>query len=435
MGLLRAGARTAAGLALTALVAACQDPSYGGPEYDVRAASDMPWSGAQLDFISDGFQGPRTPRFEIDGAELPATRSDDTTFTVSLPDLPTQSVVVDVVFDDDTAIVGPLRLHGFRDSRSGPALKGFPHLWPGGGLTSILVADEVGLVRYDVTHNAIAQRWPDSLHWSGCNFSPGSSFRSNHFVLQPPGCGWLTSWRVTGEPAVSDSAPWRCCGWGIVEMSPGRWLITEDDQFFVRECSGGACTLREQFGYSTSDAVLSPRGDRVALGGYFPFGGGPWVLDTSTGDSAFTIPALKEAFAVAFSPDGDTLYEVGRTPSYDNLVVVLDPATGTIRDSATIPTADAPGYWPAAVASDPIADHLYVVGYPGGAPTLLVYRRSTLELLTAIRAPIAQDWWERFTDVAVLPAPLDGIVYVLSIPRIYDPPFRPIKVYRFDRSP
>jgi hypothetical protein len=38
-------------------------------------------------------------------------------------------------------------------------------------------------------------------------------------------------------------------------------------------------------------------------------------------------------------------------------------------------------------------------------------------------------------EVGVIPAPVDGVVYMLYIPRICDPPSRPSAPYRFDRPP
>lgn len=424
-------------LAILVLGGACHEPSYGSPEYEVRPATDIPWSGARLDLYSTAFAPPANPEFTLGDSVLTAERRDDTTYSVCLPPLRSQQITLEVRFADDTVAVGPLTLHGFRDARLGPPLKGVPHVWPGGGVTSILVADAVGLVRYDVTHNIIAQRWADSLHWSGCNFGPGASFRPDHFVLQPPGCDRLVSWRVSGEPVASDSAPWYCCGWALVEMAPGRWLITVDDRFWVRECSGGLCTLRERFGYSTEDAVLSPRGDRVALGGYYPFGGGPWVLDTGTGDSAFTIPALRQADAAAFSTNGDTLFVFGPSApdsagSSHPIVLAVDAAQGTVLDKTVSPGGG--GF--AAIALDPLQNVLYVAasGHGVSPPILFVFRRSPLEPLAAL--PVPADEAEGYAvEVGVIAAPLDGVVYVLSIPRIYDPPSSPIAVYRFDRVP
>ena len=449
------------GVALVAIPAAVtrHDPVSGGPDRTVRVESADLWSGGEVVLYSAGFAPPAEPAFTLDGEPLVQRRVTDTTVAVRLPDRPGTHVIT-VRWGVDTLPVGPLHLRGFGNAFRGPALKGIPQVWPGGGVTSILLADAAGLVRYDVTHNLIAQRWPDSLYAPSCNFSPGTSYRPDHFVLQtrtPANeCRMLVSWHLQPDPVPTDSASWFCCGWAIMEMAPGRWLVTRDDYYTVIECAAGTCASRQAWGYTTEDAVLSPRRDRVALGGFAAGQRGPWVLDTATGDSAYSVAAFHDTYAAAFSTGGDTLFLVGRAGSDaafgEAAVLAVDAATGSHLDSVGLP-AGAQMQWPAALAVDPLADYLHLAGFTGSGvllpspfgedrepaqPMIVVFRRSTLDPLAVLRVPLAADpvtWWFGNVELAVIPAPVEHAVYVLVVPRIYDPPSWPVAGYRFDRIP
>ncbi|MDH3497064.1 MAG: hypothetical protein OER21_09885 [Gemmatimonadota bacterium] len=138
------------GVALVAIPAAVtrHDPVSGGPDRTVRVETADPWSGGEVVLYSAGFVPPAEPAFTLDGEPLVQRRVNDTTVAARLPDRPGTHGIM-VRWGVNTLPVGPLRLRGFGNAFRGPALKGIPQVWPGGGVTSILLADAAELVRYD----------------------------------------------------------------------------------------------------------------------------------------------------------------------------------------------------------------------------------------------------------------------------------------------
>jgi hypothetical protein len=122
-----------------------------------------------------------------------------------------------------------------------------------------------------------------------------------------------------------------------------------------------------------------------------------------------------------------------------DLILVVEATTGAILDSTTVQEGERNYPVWAAIAPDPLTDVLYVADasadWAPWTPTLWVYRRSTLELLAVLRVPEAGYIGGGGGEVGVIPAPLDGVVYMLFIGRYYDPPSGHVAVYRFDRMP
>jgi hypothetical protein len=89
------------------------------------------------------------------------------------------------------------------------------------------------------------------------------------------------------------------------------------------------------------------------------------------------------------------------------------------------------------VAYDPVAPWIYVAGEVGDTlprPALLVVDRGTLRPVALLRAS-ADQAFDRFPydGLVIVPAPLQGRVYVAWENHQYDPPTVPTGVYVFER--
>jgi hypothetical protein len=431
------------GLAAGGMAVGCGDPPAAPFELAVRVVSEHVWSGAEALLILP--QGPAlsaSPTVRLADSLLAVRWVDDTTLAVRLPDRPGSHHLL-VETPNDSTLVGPLRLYGYHGYFEGRPLKGVLRIWPGGGVPLVLAAGERGLVHYNVRAN-VATVWSDSIHSSGCNWGVGASFRPNHVVLQARGadgaCGPLRTWRLypslqPREPGYDPGPNW----WGVAELSDGVWITTEDDLYRLADCRSGVCQVTTTWYGGATDPVISPRGDRVALDGGYP-SQSPWVLDPQSGLELYRLRRLDVGFASAFTREGDTLFVVGQDSASRTLVLAaVRAADGEELGSVALDTLDDGGWTTPGLALDPEASWLYVASVSGSAqiPTLLVIDRGSLAVLAILRAPApVGPYWDYIgKGLWVVPAPLEGYVYVIRAQYHYDPPKPPSLVFRFERLP
>jgi hypothetical protein len=148
---------------------------------------------------------------------------------------------------------------------------------------------------------------------------------------------------------------------------------------------------------------------------------------------------LHVGYASAFTPDGDTLFVLGEDPaSYGHALAAVRAEDGLELGSVVLDTLYRSWVNPG-LALDPVGPWLYVAGVSGASqiPTMVVIDRGSLGVVAVLRAPEAVGpYWDYIgKGLWVVPAPLDGYVYVIRAQYYYDPPRPPSLVFRFERLP
>jgi hypothetical protein len=429
------------------LLIACSDTAPAPFELDLRLESTDWWSGGELTVVTPP-AGPESPVFAVylDDVPLALRQTDPGTFVATLPDLPGQHRLTATVPGGSVTITpGVIRLHGFRERRDRAPLKGNLYVWPSPGGSRVLGVGRKGPALLDLASGAVLE-WPDTIHGAGCNLGGvGPSWRPDNFVLQGarPGlpawdCGGYRPGRLMPTPelaAIPRSPPRVTRAWGSAEVAADRWLFTTDDHLFGYDCRNDPCVDHVDL-YWTGGAwevFLSPRGDRVLVNGL------PRVLDPETLEILYSIDSLPWAEDATFSPAGDTLLVVGRYGGTAR-VRAFRPDDGAMLADLPLTGPGGGPFYPAAAAFDPVAPWIYVVGtasdWPAGVVALLVVDRASLEAVALLHASPDQaigvpppDGWK------IVPAVLEGAIYVVLESLIYNPPTRGTPVYRFDRRP
>jgi hypothetical protein len=436
------------------LVAGCGEPVDAPVRYEVRLAAGDVWSGGTLTLIAQAFRPPAAlPALTLDELTLALRRVDDTTAAADLPDAPGEyRVSLDLTDADVEVVPAMVRLYGFRDRVDGPPLKGNLHVWPTTGQPTVLGVAATGPAAYNLATGA-TQAWPDSIHGAGCNLGGiGRSWRADHFVFQAqrPGapmteCYPYRAWRLLPAPEpASDALPTpepAFQSWSSAEVAPGRWLFTTDGHSHGYDCRTGACLSSLVDLYSIGGGpfiVPSPRGDRVLVGG------NARVLDPETLSILYAIEGLQWAWDAGFSPDGDTLITVGFGPVATGIadrVLVAASDDGRLLAEIDPVGPDGTPLSPDGIAYDPAGPWIYVAGSVEldtlRLPAVLVVDRRTLQPIALMRTPPDQAYrgFPDYDGVRIVPAPLEGAVFIVGVSRIYDPPSTPTIVYRFDRVP
>lgn len=287
----------------------------------------------------------------------------------------------------------------------------------------------------DLATGALRQ-WPDSIHDPACSAGGiGTSFRADHFVFQATGCT-ARSWRLLPVPVPAADpypAPDFEFAWGSSEVAEGLWLFSTSDWMLGTDCRTGACQSIPEWAWvgGSTEVLFSSAGDRAFLNHQ------PRVVDPRTLTVVARIEGIAWAYDGAFSPGADTLLVLGYDDDRATLLRAVRPADGTTLADIPLTGPDGTRLSPTEVAYDPVAPWIYVAGEVGDTlprPALLVVDRGTLRPVALLRAS-ADQAFDRFPydGLVIVPAPLQGRVYVAWENHQYDPPTVPTGVYVFER--
>lgn len=363
---------------------ACSDasePTPPPPEFSVSPAQQ--WAGGTVLVRSRFFSGlDSLPSVTAAGVEMLTTRVNDSTVSATLPSIPTQTAVVEVLDGATTYLVDSVRIVGFRRSwLTSPAVFGNPVLIKstGGafGVAGVFPQPPgaaVGLVALE-QHRVIPMPGVKPVDATNLR-AVGVTFDSSRYIMRDS-AGRIAEWQLIPGPLLVDTVPSSLqsdFARIIVRLSEGVWLNTHNhDTEVIRP---GLPTFAVQL-EDPHHFTLSRVADRaIANGGYaFP---GAVVFQMSTGDTLYRVPTSGWVAGAAFTEDGSTLY-VGSSQ-----MVVVKASDGTVLKQATLPVDVFDVLGLALARGD---SRLLVAVQRGSAPDILVYDAGTLALLGRLESP------------------------------------------------
>jgi hypothetical protein len=431
-----------------ALTAGCHEAVTAPPAYEVHVASPDVWSGSEVRLVSDLFtQSDTLLTVTLDSIPLALRRVDDTTLAAQFPDL---------VGEHRLAVTSPgvsisttpdlVRLYGYRDRFEGPPLKGNLFAWPEqSGQPMVLGVGPSGLIHYDLASRAVARSWPDSVYSTSCGLSgPGTTWRTDTFVLQGWAAGECSTfhlWQLLPAAVLlPDSGPdllVRNGFWVTAEIAPGRWMAGTDGDLFVFDCRTGPCSeVWSGRAWSAIKAVISPRGDRV-----IPVSSGLiQVIDPERLDYVWRYTGLEWVSDGVFTAEGDTLFLVGSDTTGQEVLIAARADDGGILVVTPLSGPDGRAFTSTAIAFDPLAPWIYVAGEVKAdtmrTAALVVVDHRTLAQVAVLQSDHQFSHHQYpYDQVAIVPAPLAGTVFVVGSYYRYDAPVWPTPVYRYDRIP
>jgi hypothetical protein len=192
----------------------------------------------------------------------------------------------------------------------------------------------------------------------------------------PHACAAARSWTLSPSAAVVDSAPF-FGNYMSAELSPGTWLLSGHHNMWTYR--NGAQVMTEWV-EENERLVFSPDRSRAVVLS-LNTAGGLAVLDAAQGTVAFRLP-ITHSYAVAYSPEGDTLFAAFESAPDTLHLVRLAAGSGSVIDEAATPV----GMEPVDLVLDPEAPWFYVVGF-GVTPAVYVIDRNTLSVVATVRAP------------------------------------------------
>jgi hypothetical protein len=417
-----------AGLVVLLVALACQAPVEGPPVYRLALVETEVWSGGELRVVSPGFAPPNQglPGVFLGDTALPVRRLDDTTVAARLP-LVTGTFPVSATAWGGTFPLGQVTLHGFLDARDGPYMSGHAYALPGGAPRVIANGDS-GAVVVDLRYHSIVLSIPDSIHSPDCVNSLGPTPRVGRFAFMGRGsgggCGNPKVWDVLPQLLLVDSFAISWNQWYTLgQPADRRWIFNRNNTNLFVTCDTAPCA-RTYFGSADGPdgTTVSPRGDRFI---WLP-AARVTVYDALTLDTAFSLGQFGSAWGSAFSFEGDTLIVATGDSAGRPLIVGLRASDGMVLrvlalDSLALPGVA--GITPGPVALDPLNPWLYValeLRLVDGArrTALLVAHRGSWSVLGVLPTPLPTI--TLFTAPTVVPSPLEGLVYVVSLAHGYN---------------
>ncbi len=408
--------------AVVLVLVACQEPNDAGPaSFDPVLSSRELWSGGELR-ISEAYFRTADPIVLLDGDTLPSSRFDDTTFTFTLPRR-AGTFPIRVLAGRQALSLGPVTLHGFESATYSANMSGQPYWLPGSGAPLVMAGSDPGAAVFDLRTGMAAVTFPESLYSPDCIWSPSPSYRTDRFIFlgkKADGtCGVPKLWTITSSPQLIDSIS--CCSYTWYtsgQPSPRRWIFNWNNHNYLYSCDTTPCGYKYFLsGDGPNGVTISPRGDRFLwLPAYQPV-----VFDGRTLDTAYVIPGIIDPEG-AFSFDGDTLAitAIEDTSPYRKHIMLLRAADGGLLRDMQVDTLFSDSlYWGiGAVAFDPVRPWLYAMAsvYSPVDSTyrynLIVLNRSTWSILGVLGSPGRTLW--QYRAAAVVPSPLEHLVYVVS---------------------
>jgi hypothetical protein len=411
----------------TALVilSACKQPSDAGPaSFEPALSARELWSGGELR-ISEAYFREAAPVVMLGGDTLPSRRVDDTTFVLRLPRR-AGAYPVRVVAGRLAQSLGDVTLHGYQSATNSTTyMSGQPYWLPGSGAPLVMAGSDPGAGVFDLRTGTAVVSFPESLYSPDCIWSPSPSYRIDRFIFigkQADGrCGLPKLWTITSAPQLIDSIS--CCSYTWYtsgQPSPRRWVFNWNNHNNFYICDTTPCSARFfNSGDGPNGVTISPRGDRFLwLPAYRPV-----VFDSRTLDTAYVIPGIIDPQG-AFSFDGDTLAltAIGESAPYSKHIMLLRAAGGSVLRDMQVDTLFGESFWGiGAVAFDPVQPWLYATAFVY-SPTdssyrnnLIVVDRSTWSIIGVLESPNpSKPTLFHFQAMAVVPSPLEHLVYVVS---------------------
>lgn len=401
--------------AIAAGLAACSEP-IATPVYDLEIVSPHVWAGGEIRLRFTGWRPPAT-RIIVDTDTFETTGADS---LITVPAPQANGAVRLTVLDpgNRTLFVGEVLVYGFRETFVGPASAGYLLPWPREAATPTYLAigasDRLALVDL---HYRTAQYFPAALS-SSCARGPGPSHEPSRLVLAgPTNCtGSIWSAAPGGFTPLSTGVP--MTSHGVAELHGGWMLRATSHRLFL---SNGTTSRPDLLSESPWGFRFSPRGDRVTV--YYAYRlAGLLVFDAVAGDTAYSLPELREGGGAGFTPESDTLYQAGLgvSPDFDPPGILL-----TLRASDGqrygVDTLD---FLPEDVVVDPVQPYVYVFGWQadsaGFAPMIGVFSRNERRfvgrlLVEPFGVPLAA-WCRTCTSRLVLDAGRRRLYLVGGLP-------------------
>lgn len=385
-----------AGVAL--LLTACDGNATRGPDHEIapRLEPAAQWAGGTVHAIASGLDRRGTVIFLAGADTLASARVDDTTFAVALPDTASGALALAAVVRGSPLGFGTVSAVGFSKSASvGSVWSGLT--WHDGTTPWVLgrVSDPnddpggyhlilTNLLTADTTHFPTLGR--------GDQFGASATFRGGEAVL------------TEGDSAVVCAlppVPGRCARVRPPEPAPRAvwvsdsvWLSRSFTTLTSRRYDGPTVTTRAfPFGW-VMHVAMAPGLHRAAFV-HSPWGGirfpGTMILDTETGDTAYSLLGYNVVRGAAFTPDEVRLVlamapdpqraSPAGTPAGPESLFVVTSATGQRLHAVALPA----GFVAGAVATDPMRPLAYVTGQNANRwSQVLVYDLTTY---TRVGAP------------------------------------------------
>lgn len=365
---------------------ACSDTVSAPDLGEVRLMNPVAWPGSDIVIIAAAFaRTAQLPEVVLGSARLDVARRDDSTVTARLPD--TSGVFTLTLRLGGDARVGSMRIVGYLGHRDAPALSGWAlPLAPGSPI--VIAGIESTLARLDMRTGAALNLGIG--HSGRCSASPGPSYRANTVVAHegavhgPPRCSRPLSWELSPTPVVRDSAP---ATWGDrlwAELAPAIWLVAAPHRIDIYR--PGQPTFSETV-EEAERLVRSPDGALAVVLSNGTAGQVP-VLDATAGTIAFRLP-LKMTQAVAFSPEGDTIFAAGVRLTVAGEPTRLIAAAAASGEAWTDRALDIAELWDLVV--DPDGPWLYglatTIDHSSWLPVIHVFDRRTLGPIARMLPP------------------------------------------------
>jgi len=412
--------RLAAVLGVLAL--ACQEPFEAPPDLSPTLSSRELWSGGEARITDSALANVFSVlRVVLDDDTLVPQLVDDTTLLVRLPRRAGTFSLRLAAGGKTAALLGNVTLHGYHSGSLGPFWAGQPY-WLPAGAPLVFVAADRGAAIFDLRSGSPVVSVHDSIHSRACIMSVGPTSYSNRFVLLGRSasgvCGSPKLWTISSHPQLLDTFPqpgfpWYTSG----QPAEKRWVFNRNNANHFYNCETGSCLA---IFFNSADGpngvTISPRGDRFL---WEP----AWramVFDSRTLDTAFVLPEFQGLHA-AFSLDGDTLALVGTITATSAQIVRARATDGTILDRLSLDSVfpGVPRLEVRGIQFDPTRPWLYAlvstVGYePEFERTLMlvVVDRTSWSILGVLKVPPEAPFTR--SAVAIVPSPLERLVYVVS---------------------
>jgi hypothetical protein len=379
-------------LALALLVGACSSNSDGSPQPlagTVTIAPAVAWAGSTVLVSAGELRGhSNTAVLRLGTDSVIATRTNDTTFSASLPATMGGSAQFMFELDGYQVPASSLTVYGYSRVQTLPLSPGEAYNWPRAGSGMLLASATVcspncadGLALFDLDANSVTSLGGIG-NWQ-CLHGPGSSYLDSVVVVCDSASN-VETWRLLPTPSRVASYPGVTSDWEAIQLGASQWLLGHKQAFATPAASIGT--------YQPQGVHMSPRHDRAAMrilrttptpG---PVTGVP-VFAAPSGDVAYYVTRLGAAEGIDFSADGELLAMAGGVTDWvsdSDRVLLLNASTGAVLHDTTVYQRHV-----FAVAIDPYRPYLYVGMATTDGPTILVLDRDTFSAVAELRPPAA----------------------------------------------
>lgn len=369
-------------LALLLTLAACSDssePAAPPPEFVVSPASQ--WAGGTVLVRSPFFDGlDSLPTITAAGIEMVTARIDDSTLSVTLPTLPTQTAAIEVIDGTTSYLVDSMGIVGYRGrTDASPAAMGNPVVvaTPGGPIGigvlnpqppgGAIVLVDLALAQAEVVTGV----GPVNEWWRGV----GVTYDPARFILRDS-TGTVGEWQVHPTLIRTDTVPsavWSTLNGGdVARLSASVWLHWGPHSAAVYHDSVLHSTWVVEDPWAIKGSILA---DRALLSAWYPAGDAR-AFDLSAGDPVFDLPLTSIGGAV-FTGDAGILYAAGGGAANNESLVTVNAASGAVVRLVPLP----PSGRVFAVALDATEQRIFVMVERGNVPEILVFDASSMDLV------------------------------------------------------